>query len=258
MKIQVVGDIKKPVIVMLSGSFCPSACLGYIYEKMQDDYCIVLPEYGGHYENSTFTTRANEASQITDYLVTHNMTHIRMIYGQSMGSEVGIELLRQLTARDIVVDHCFFDGAPCVELSAPYKKLMYFKFKTLANMMKKKNSEEILQSRLLKKFSKGDTESLRPMVESISMCAPYLTKESIKNETECCYTFDFPKFDEKVQREMYFLYAKEEKAYRACYAGVKAAYPKAKYNIVEGYGHLTYSVKHTDEYVKRLKEICGE
>lgn len=31
MKIQVVGDIKKPVIVMLSGSFCPSACLGYIY-----------------------------------------------------------------------------------------------------------------------------------------------------------------------------------------------------------------------------------
>lgn len=90
MKIQVVGDIKKPVIVMLSGSFCPSACLGYIYEKMQDDYCIVLPEYGGHYENSTFTTRANEASQITDYLVTHNMINIRMIYGQSMGSEVGI------------------------------------------------------------------------------------------------------------------------------------------------------------------------
>mgnify|MGYP004620524469 FL=1 len=73
---------------------------------------------------------------------------------------MGVELLRQLTARDIVVDHCFFDGAPCVELSAPYKKLMYFKFKTLANMMKKKNSEEILQSRLLKKFSKGDTESL--------------------------------------------------------------------------------------------------
>ena len=77
-------------------------------EKMQDDYCIVLPEYGGHYENSTFTTRANEAGQVTDYLVTHNMTHIRMIYGQSMGSEVGVELLRQLTARDIVVDHCFF------------------------------------------------------------------------------------------------------------------------------------------------------
>lgn len=54
---------------------------------------------------------------------------------------------------------------------------------------------------------------------------------------------------------MYFFYAKEEKAYKTCINGVKRAYPNANYEIVEGYGHLTYSVKNKEEYVKRLKEI---
>lgn len=29
---------------------------------------FILPEYNGHYANSTFTTRQNEAKEITDYL----------------------------------------------------------------------------------------------------------------------------------------------------------------------------------------------
>ncbi len=29
---------------------------------------FILPEYNGHYVNSTFTTRQNEAKEITDYL----------------------------------------------------------------------------------------------------------------------------------------------------------------------------------------------
>lgn len=37
--------------------------------------------------------------------------------------------------------------------------------------------------------------------------------------------------------------------------GVKKAYPNANYEIVEGYGHLTYSVKNRDEYVKKLKSV---
>ena len=54
---------------------------------------------------------------------------------------------------------------------------------------------------------------------------------------------------------MYFFYAKEEKAYRTCISGVKKAYPNANYEIVEGYGHLTYSVRNRDEYVKKLKSV---
>ena len=94
------------------------------------------------------------------------------------------------------------------------------------------------------------------MIESMAVTSQFLTKESIKNETECCYTFDFPSFDKESQNKMYFFYGKEEKAYKTCYRGVKKAYPQSNYIFKEGYGHLMYSMKKTDDYIEILKEIC--
>ena len=85
-----------------------------------------------------------------------------------------------------------------------------------------------------------------------------MSEESIRNETECCYTFDFPTFDEVAQQKMHFFYASAEKACRTCYKGVKKAYPHAAYTVVDGYGHLTYSVKCTDQYIALMREICEE
>lgn len=258
MRIQALGDRNKPVIVMLSGSFCKSGSLKYLYEKLAADYCIILPEYNGHYENSTFTTRQNEAGEIKEYIQQNGIDRIRMLYGQSMGAEVTIELLRQLTEVHIEVDHIFLDGAPCIKLSPLYKKVMYLKFRSMINMIRKKDVDELLNGKLMKKFSNGDTESLRPMLEAIASQAAVLTDETVKNETECCYTFDFPTFDETVQRKMHFFYGGSEKAYRLCCDGVKKAYPKAVYTVADGYGHLTYSIKETDAYIKLLRSVCEE
>lgn len=41
-----------------------------------------------------------------------------MIYGQSMGVEIAIELFKQLEKTNIDIDCCFLDGAPCIKL--PY------------------------------------------------------------------------------------------------------------------------------------------
>lgn len=103
MRIQTVGDDGKPVIVMLTGSFCQSTYLAYLYERLKNDYYIILPEYNGHYADSTFTTRQNEAKEIADYLHRCDIAHIKMLYGQSMGAEVTIELLRQLLGTNIAV-----------------------------------------------------------------------------------------------------------------------------------------------------------
>lgn len=54
---------------------------------------------------------------------------------------------------------------------------------------------------------------------------------------------------------MYFLYDTKEKAFRTCYKFVKKAYPLANIKVFRGYGHLTYSVIHTDKYVKWLKKF---
>lgn len=240
MKFQTIGNPNDSLIIMLPGSFCPSSGLNYLYEKLKDDYCLILPEYNGHYENSTFTTRQNEAKEVVEYIQKQNIHTIKMIYGQSMGAEIAIELFKQLEKTNINVDYCFLDGAPCIKLPYLYKKFMHFKFNQILKMMKKKEVDQILNMKLIKKIARGNTENLRPMIEPMALIAQFLTKESVKNETECCYTFDFPSFDKETQNKMYFFYGKEEKAYKTCYSGVKKAYPQANSIFKEGYGHLMY------------------
>lgn len=257
MKFYTYGKENNPVIVMLPGSFCPSKALDYLYNDLKEDYCILTGDYNGHYGNSVFTTRQKEAGEIAAYLGEKNINSVRMIYGQSMGSEVGIELMHQLVQTGIHVDKAFFDGAPCIKLSKPYKAFMYFKFKTMIGMMKDKTIEEVMSWKFLKKFTNGDTESLRSLIAGCVEVAPYLTDQSIKAENECCYTFDYPAFSENEQQKMHFFYAKEEKAYKTCYKLLKTAYPNAKFKVVSGYGHMTYSVRNTEEYLQMLRKVCN-
>lgn len=255
MKFSVFGEKSNPVVVMLTGSFCPGECLDYIYSRMKD-YYIIVPTYNGHYKDSKdFTTRQNEACEIKKHLQNLGIKKIHMIYGQSMGSEIGMELYRQLFDEGIAVYNLFFDGAPMIRLSWAYKAFMRFKFSMMIKMFRDKSLEEAMNMKFLKKFTGNKINSLKSMIESLVTIAPYLTKNSIKNEVECCYTFDFPVLDEAMQKHTYFFYGEEEKAYKTCCKLVKKAYPHANYRIEKGHGHMTYSCEYTDEYVEWLKNI---
>jgi pimeloyl-ACP methyl ester carboxylesterase len=256
MRFNTFGSMDKPVVIMLAGSFCPGECMEYLYDIWKNEFYIIVPEYNGHFQGSTFSTRQNEAREIAEYVKEHGITRIKMVYGQSMGAEVAIELIHQLLEAKISVDKGFFDGAPCIKLSKAYKAFMYFKFRTLIRMLRDKNIDDVMNMKLVKQLTNGDTQSLRAMMAPTMAAAPYLTDESIRNETECCYTFDFPAFDENFQKSLFFFYAKEEKAYRTCIKGVKKAYPYANYKVVSGYGHLTYSVREIEKYTEMIKKIC--
>ena len=251
------GEKNEQVIIMLPGSFCPADALEYLYKDLADEFHVITIDYNGHYEGGgTFTTRQKEAGEIRDYLKGKGIDSVRMVYGQSMGSEVGMELASLMIKSGMKVDRCFFDGAPMIVLSKPYKMFMYYKFRTMIHMMKDKKIDDVIRWKFLKKFTNGDTESVRPMLESLIEIAPVISDESIRNETECCYTFDYPEMTEEMQRSIYFLYAKDEKACKTCYRPVKKAYPLANFKVLDGYGHLTYSVKCQPEYINLLKKIC--
>lgn len=257
MKFDCFGEKSNPCIVMLAGSFCPGACMEYLYTTLCSDFYIIVPTYNGHYEGGRdFTTRQNEAAEIKQYLIRSGFTNVKMIYGQSMGAEIGMELIAQLSSAGIGFGCAFFDGGPFVTFSKAYKTFMYFKFRSLIQIVRKKSVDDLLQWKFLNQFTNGDTESLRSMVESVAAAAPYLSDKSLKNEVECCYTFDFPVMDKTAQNKLYFFYAREEKAFKICFRFVKKAYPDAHFKVVKGYGHLTYSVRNTDQYVGWLKRLC--
>lgn len=132
---------------------------------------------------------------------------------------------------------------------------MRFKFGTMIKVFRDKTIDEAMNMKFLKKFAGDKVNSLKPMIESLITIAPYLSETSLKNEVECCYTFDFPMLDNDMQMNTYFFYGEDEKAYKTCYKLVKNAYPHAHYRIEKEHGHMTYSCEHTDEYVNWLKNI---
>jgi hypothetical protein len=241
---------------MLSGSLCPSASMSYLYDSWKEDFYIIAPDYNGYDENTTFSTRQLEAKGIVLYLKEQGITKIRMVYGQSMGAEIAIELIHQLLEEGITVDKAFFDGAPCIRLPKAYRAVMRLIFLKMLHMLRNKKVDDVMNIKFVKQLTGGDTESLRLMMEPVMAVTPYLTDESVINQTECCYTFDFPTFDENYQKNLYFFYAKEEKAYKTCFKKVKKTYPNAKYKVVSGYGHMTYSVRETEKYTEMIRKIC--
>lgn len=50
----------------------------------------------------------NEVMEIAKYLLKHNINCVKMIYGQQMGTEIGMELLRQLLDKNIDVEYEVF------------------------------------------------------------------------------------------------------------------------------------------------------
>lgn len=257
MQFGTIGEKENPVVVMLTGSFCPGECLEYLSSRMKE-FFIVIPTYNGHYPGSKdFTTRENEAAEIKNYLCALGIGEIHMIYGQSMGSEVGMELYRQLLKEKIKVNHLVWDGAPMIKLSRPYKAFMRFKFGMMIKMFHDKSLDEAMNMKFLKQFAGNKINSLKPMIESLVSIAPFITKKTLRNEVECCYTFDFPALDVAMQKRTWFFYGEDEKAYQLCYQLVKKAYPHANYRIEKGHGHITYSCDHPDAYVAWLKRILA-
>lgn len=258
MRINTFGDTNKPAIIMLSGSFAPGKSMENIYNKLKEEFYIIVPDYTGHYEGGeTFTTRYMEAKKVKEYILTNNITNIKLIYGQSMGTEIGMELLDQLLKSNIQVEKAFFDGAPFIKLSFLYKKFMYFKFKTMINMFKNKTIDEVMNWKFLKQFAGDKIEQLRPMIESVIYCSPYMTNETIKKEVECCYSFDFPVMSDEMQRNICFFYGEDEKAYKTCIKGVRKAYPNSKVIVKKGQGHMTYACEFTDEYIQEIKSFLN-
>lgn len=167
MKFKVLGEKNNPVVIMLTGSFCPGECLDYIYSRMTN-YYIIVPTYNGHYKDSKdFTTRENEASEIREYLHGLGIERIHMIYGQSMGTEIGMELYRQLSNEGIKVHNLFFDGAPMIKLSTAYKLFMQFKFGAMIKLFKDKTVDEAMNMKFLKQFAGSKLNTCK---EGVPLC----------------------------------------------------------------------------------------
>ena len=258
MRFNTYGNRRNPIIIMLTSSFCSAESLAYLYAELTNDYFVIVPEYSGHYEGSEdFKRSSREAKEIVIYLKENNIEDVCLIYGQAMGAEIGMELIARSLKHKINVESAFFDGGTFLKQPKLYKAIMGFKHKSMMNKMKNQSVDEVVGWRSVDNFTKDDTETMRPMIESMVKTAPVISESSIKNETESRYTFNFPPLPESMQENIFFVYAEDEKNFKSCFKHLIDAYPAANFKTLSGEGHLTYSVRKTDDYLKVIRAICN-
>ena len=77
--------------------------------NMGDDLRYLVPDLAAHGEEDAteYTSASQEAAQIHDWLLEHNITHLSLGFGASLGGVVLCELLK---FNDLAFDHLFFEG----------------------------------------------------------------------------------------------------------------------------------------------------
>ena len=167
MKIHTYGSEHAPAIIMLPGSFCNADTMADIITVLEAEFHILAADYNGQYAGSekSFTSRSGEAKEIIHYLLEHSQSSVALVYGQSRGCEIGLELLSQLKKNNIAVGAAFFDGGPFLRFPKAVSILLGRKFKTIIGNLRGKTLEEALREPTIVKFSGGKPErysSLHP------------------------------------------------------------------------------------------------
>ncbi len=116
MKIHTFGEKHAPVVIMLPGSFCNADTMEKIISILEAEFYILAVDYNGQYAGSEkpFTSRAGEAEEIIRCLQERSISSVALVYGQSMGGEMGMELLRQREGRGRLRPKAEKHGCPII------------------------------------------------------------------------------------------------------------------------------------------------
>ncbi len=258
MRIHNYGEKNTPVIIMLPGSFCNADTMANLISKLEAEFHVLAVDYNGQYAGSEkpFTSRSGEAGEIIRYLRRQSISSVALVYGQSMGGEMGMELIAQCRKNGIAVHAAFFDGGPFLRFPKIVSRLLGNKFKTIVDNLRGKTLEEALREPTIVKFSGGKPERYSNLLGSICQNAIYMSNETLEREANACVTFDYPAFDEEFQKHLCFFYSKEESAWRFCHKKLEKTYPCAQYTLVSGYGHVGYPGEHLAEYCGWLSALA--
>jgi len=66
MKIEVLGDKKKPAVLLVHGMFCNADSVKHFAKYLQDEYYVIVPTMSGHYPGSAdYISKEKEAEAAT-------------------------------------------------------------------------------------------------------------------------------------------------------------------------------------------------
>lgn len=214
----------------------------FIADNIGSDFRYLAPDLSAHSEaiSDTYISAAEEASEIHDYLLAHNASHLTLAYGASLG---GIVLFQLLNYTDISFDRLFFEGTSFYTNSRLLCKIIS------SNILKKHkkavNDPELCRSRIAEMFGENGADILA--AHFIGM-----NEESITHIVHDCGFVDLPALSDDIQKNSVFAYGDKDFDYKRARKILPKTYPSARIEVWQGYGHCGRLSKDTKNYAAML------
>ncbi|MBR4461691.1 MAG: alpha/beta hydrolase [Erysipelotrichaceae bacterium] len=237
------GNKNNPLLLLLHGMMQDWRSLYELLKPLQEHYLLILPAQDGFYEGSgDFTSFADQAQQIEKYIKNYYQGKAHGAYGVSQGALLLTELLtrNKVDLGNVIMDGCCvahqgeFAGKKTAKMFLQYKHTG--RFPAWINLMMK-----------LMGLSKDDLG----MMDGLYLDA---SDESIRRNFMENYTYRVrPEITENETMVHLWCGSKEPYAIKS-HKELKQYLKNDHEEIMNGYGHGEFLMKHTKECCEKIRE----
>ena len=237
------GKENKNIIVMFHPLGVWYDVFEYVTPILEKDYHLIIPAIPGldpDNPKSEFTSIEDIESKITDYLIKSGHTHVKCLYGCSMGGSL---VIRMLASNKIITDFAVIDAG-----ITPYEMNKFFTYcigvrDWCIAQIGKYTSANVLSSVFdPKKYKENDILYIKKVLNSMS-------SKSIWNGFYSTNNYSMPKDFKEPKCKIQYWFGDEEKKEREWDINyIKKVYPKTIFVENKGQNHAEFFSLHPVEF----------
>ena len=218
-----------------------------ITSRWGNDARCLVPDLSAHGDDAaaTFVSAADEARAIHEWLVEHEITHLQLGYGASLGAATLLELLAY---PDITFDKLFFEGPS-------FSGRMPLFCRALTWVFIHKHRQAVANPELCARRMSGLYGNVAGPLMAQRFIA--MNEESIRNIVRSVLHVELPQLPADVQARCTFAYGEKDAYLKGCKRRLDKVYPAASLKVWPGYGHCGRITADSDAYAALLRALVG-
>lgn len=242
------GEKGKPVVLLMHGMMQSWETEYEMLQPLENHYRLIIPGMDGFYDGSgTFTSFAEQARQIEEYVQENYSGKLHGAYGASQGGLMLTELLARnhIQINTVVMDGVYVAHQGAIAGWVTYKMFCQYKntgkFPALINVM-------------MKLMGTTQDEMLADMGKALYLEA---SDESVKRNFMENYTYH-AKSDIQNSPSKVYLWCGSKEPYAIKSHNILKRYLKNyEEEIMEGFGHGEFLMNHQKEICKKIVRVIG-
>lgn len=236
------------IIVLVHPSAVMWDYFDYLIPLLKEEYHLIIPALPGYDEENpdeNFTSVEETAAVLSNWLTTHKIKTVNILYGCSMGGSIVLRILAEqhITAKNIVCD----GGITPYQLPRIATRLIAVRDFLMVAMGKLGGLTLLEKAFSTDEYSSEDLKYIAKVLQFMSFKTIWRTFESCNNYT---MPRPVPKYHGRFQ---YWYGDKEEKQRAWDIKYIKKSYPDAEFIKLENMGHASMASLHPREMAERFR-----